>query len=93
MAAYIPVTGSFAVFGTRFVSPALGFSLGTYIWKNCLDSIRGLTLYFRLELLVAMVSALASLAVEVGHLLTPENVACRGLTIRESTRPLRYTSH
>ncbi len=29
MAAYIPVSGTFAVFGTRFVSPALGFTLGT----------------------------------------------------------------
>lgn len=28
MAAYIPVSGTFAVFGTRFVSPALGFTLG-----------------------------------------------------------------
>ena len=45
MAAYIPVTGSFAVFGTRFVSPALGFSLGMYNWKNYLDSIPRLTLY------------------------------------------------
>ncbi|KAM5542466.1 hypothetical protein V8D89_003925 [Ganoderma adspersum] len=32
MAAYIPVTGSFAEFGTRFVSPALGFTLGWNYW-------------------------------------------------------------
>ncbi len=31
MAAYIPVTGSFAEFGTRFVSPALGFTLGQFL--------------------------------------------------------------
>ena len=90
MAAYIPVTGSFAVFGTRFVSPALGFSLGTFIWNQ--ESVPRLTLYCRLELLVAMVSALASLTVEMEHLLTPKNVVYRSLTIRESTRPLRYTS-
>ena len=29
MASYIPVSGSFATFATRFVSPALGFTLGT----------------------------------------------------------------
>ncbi|TBU58638.1 amino acid permease-domain-containing protein [Dichomitus squalens] len=32
MASYIPVTGSFAVFGSRFVSPALGFTLGWNYW-------------------------------------------------------------
>lgn len=32
MASYIPVSGSFAVFGTRFVSPALGFTLGWNYW-------------------------------------------------------------
>ncbi|KAI1791056.1 amino acid permease-domain-containing protein [Ganoderma leucocontextum] len=35
MAAYIPVTGSFAEFGTRFVSPALGFTLGWNYWLQC----------------------------------------------------------
>ncbi|KAI8989904.1 amino acid permease-domain-containing protein [Trametes punicea] len=30
MAAYIPVSGTFAVFGTRFFSPALGFTLGMF---------------------------------------------------------------
>lgn len=28
MAAMFPVSGAFSVFGTRFVSPALGFTLG-----------------------------------------------------------------
>lgn len=28
MSAMFPVSGAFAVFGTRFVSPALGFTLG-----------------------------------------------------------------
>ncbi|CCL99553.1 uncharacterized protein FIBRA_01571 [Fibroporia radiculosa] len=32
MASYIPVSGSFAVFGSRFVSPALGFTLGWNYW-------------------------------------------------------------
>ncbi|KAI9060005.1 hypothetical protein FKP32DRAFT_1679296 [Trametes sanguinea] len=32
MAAYIPVSGTFAVFGTRFFSPALGFTLGWNYW-------------------------------------------------------------
>ncbi|KAI0757972.1 amino acid permease-domain-containing protein [Fomes fomentarius] len=35
MAAYIPVSGTFAVFGTRFVSPALGFTLGWNYWLQC----------------------------------------------------------
>ena len=28
MAAYIPISGSFAIYGSRFFSPALGFTLG-----------------------------------------------------------------
>ncbi|OBZ70069.1 Lysine-specific permease [Grifola frondosa] len=32
MASYIPVSGTFAVFGARFVSPALGFTLGWNYW-------------------------------------------------------------
>ncbi|OCH90025.1 hypothetical protein OBBRIDRAFT_731645 [Obba rivulosa] len=35
MASYIPVSGTFAVFGTRFVSPALGFTLGWNYWLQC----------------------------------------------------------
>ncbi|KAI0774651.1 amino acid permease-domain-containing protein [Trametes elegans] len=35
MAAYIPVSGSFAVFGSRFFSPALGFTLGWNYWLQC----------------------------------------------------------
>ncbi|PCH40681.1 amino acid permease [Wolfiporia cocos MD-104 SS10] len=35
MASYIPVSGSFAVFGTRFVGPALGFTLGWNYWLQC----------------------------------------------------------
>ncbi len=30
MASYIPVSGTFSVFATRFVSPALGFTLGEF---------------------------------------------------------------
>ena len=38
MAAYIPVSGSFSVFGSRFFSPALGFTLGTlhHITSPCI---------------------------------------------------------
>ncbi|KAI0782594.1 amino acid permease [Abortiporus biennis] len=32
MASYIPVSGTFAVFATRFVSPAMGFTLGWNYW-------------------------------------------------------------
>lgn len=32
MAAYIPITGSFTVFCSRFVSPALGASIGWLYW-------------------------------------------------------------
>lgn len=39
MAAYIPVTGTFAVFGSRFFSPALGFTLGTSISNFCYINI------------------------------------------------------
>ncbi|PHH51932.1 Arginine permease [Ceratocystis fimbriata CBS 114723] len=32
MAAYIPVTGSFAVYASRFVDPSLGFAMGWMYW-------------------------------------------------------------
>ncbi|KAH7921088.1 hypothetical protein BV22DRAFT_1020021 [Leucogyrophana mollusca] len=35
MAAMYPVSGAFSVFGTRFVSPALGFTLGWNYWFQC----------------------------------------------------------
>ncbi|KAI0684368.1 amino acid permease-domain-containing protein [Earliella scabrosa] len=35
MAAYIPVSGTFAIFGSRFFSPALGFTLGWNYWLQC----------------------------------------------------------
>ncbi|KAI0083374.1 amino acid permease/ SLC12A domain-containing protein [Irpex rosettiformis] len=35
MASYIPVSGSFASFATRFVSPSLGFTLGWNYWLQC----------------------------------------------------------
>ncbi|KAI0355508.1 hypothetical protein OH77DRAFT_1496201 [Trametes cingulata] len=35
MAAYIPVSGTFATFGSRFFSPALGFTLGWNYWLQC----------------------------------------------------------
>ncbi|QGG60340.1 amino acid permease [Loigolactobacillus bifermentans] len=34
MATYIPVSGSFATYATRFVDPALGFALGWNYWFN-----------------------------------------------------------
>ena len=38
-----PVTGAFSTFGTRFVSPALGFTLGEFKFKLrviiCIDMI------------------------------------------------------
>ena len=49
-----PVSGAFAVFGTRFVSPALGFTLGGF---SC--ALRLIHLMFcldRVELLAAMVT-------------------------------------
>lgn len=35
MSAMFPVSGAFSVFGSRFVSPALGFTLGTVLppWR------------------------------------------------------------
>ncbi|KAF8432981.1 amino acid permease-domain-containing protein [Boletus edulis BED1] len=35
MAAMFPVSGAFSVFGSRFVSPALGFTLGWNYWLQC----------------------------------------------------------
>lgn len=35
MATYIPLTGSFAAYASKFVSPALGFALGWNYWFNC----------------------------------------------------------
>ncbi|KAG0174462.1 hypothetical protein DFQ28_006468 [Apophysomyces sp. BC1034] len=34
MAAYIPVSGSFAHFATRFADPSLGFAIGWVYWAN-----------------------------------------------------------
>jgi lysine-specific permease len=34
MAAYMPVTGSFSTYATKFVDPALGFALGWNYWYN-----------------------------------------------------------
>jgi lysine-specific permease len=34
MAAYLPVSGSFSTYGTRFVDPAFGFALGWNYWYN-----------------------------------------------------------
>lgn len=35
MATYIPLTGSFAAYASKFVSPATGFALGWNYWLNC----------------------------------------------------------
>ncbi|EHS87082.1 Lysine transporter [Limosilactobacillus gastricus PS3] len=35
MATYIPLSGSFAAYATKFVSPAMGFALGWNYWLNC----------------------------------------------------------
>lgn len=34
MATYLPVSGSFAVYSTRFVDPAMGFAMGWNYWFN-----------------------------------------------------------
>ncbi|MDF9445119.1 amino acid permease, partial [Limosilactobacillus mucosae] len=34
MATYIPVSGSFATYSTKFVDPALGFAMGWNYWFN-----------------------------------------------------------
>ena len=34
MAAYLPVSGSFSTYATRFVDPSLGFALGWNYWFN-----------------------------------------------------------
>ena len=35
MATYLPVSGSFSTYATRFVDPSLGFALGWNYWFNC----------------------------------------------------------
>ncbi|EGO02342.1 hypothetical protein SERLA73DRAFT_49618 [Serpula lacrymans var. lacrymans S7.3] len=35
MASMFPVSGAFSIFGSRFVSPALGFTLGWNYWFQC----------------------------------------------------------
>ena len=47
-----PVSGAFSTFGTRFVSPALGFTLGEFKIRLLMNRYE---MYGRLELLVAMV--------------------------------------
>ncbi|KAA9002094.1 amino acid permease [Paenibacillus spiritus] len=34
LATYLPVSGSFSTYGTRFVSPAFGFAIGWNFWYN-----------------------------------------------------------
>ena len=34
LAAYMPVTGSFSTYATKFVDPSLGFALGWNYWYN-----------------------------------------------------------
>ena len=46
MAAYIPVTGAFTAYATRFVDPTLGFAMGWVYWFSW-------SLTFALELVVA----------------------------------------
>jgi amino acid permease len=55
-----PVSGAFSVFGTRFVSPALGFTLGEFIYELTAFAHITISFFFRMELLAAMVSTLSS---------------------------------
>lgn len=54
MAAMYPVSGAFSVFGARFVSPALGFTLGELF--VCV-AVEDFSFCLRMELLVTMVSS------------------------------------
>ena len=56
MASMYPVSGAFSTFGTRFVSPALGFALGEFQFLSCYLNKHEMDDSDRLELLVAMVS-------------------------------------
>ncbi|KDR84458.1 hypothetical protein GALMADRAFT_56386 [Galerina marginata CBS 339.88] len=46
MSSMYPVSGAFSIFGTRFVSPALGFTLGWNYWLQWALSIRMLGVLF-----------------------------------------------
>lgn len=35
MATFVPVTGSFTVYASRFVDPSLGFAMGWLYWLSC----------------------------------------------------------
>ena len=40
MATYLPVSGSFSTYATRFVDPSLGFALGWNYWFNWVITVR-----------------------------------------------------
>jgi hypothetical protein len=85
-----PVSGAFAVFGARFVSPALGFTLGGF--SCALPLIHSMFCLDRVELLAAMVKSRSY------HINLP-NMSClfRSLSIRKAPvtharRPLSISS-
>ena len=61
MSAMYPVSGAFSVFGTRFVSPALGFTLGKITLAS---NLAGLLINVRMELLVSMVGHLRKMSIK-----------------------------
>ncbi|KDR69445.1 hypothetical protein GALMADRAFT_1352458 [Galerina marginata CBS 339.88] len=53
MSSMYPVSGAFSIFGTRFVSPALGFTLGWNYWLQCELTAAAVILQFWTEKLQA----------------------------------------
>ncbi len=83
MASYIPVSGTFAVFGTRFVSPALGFTLGMPGQSVCRRPTHLASQDGTIGYNGAIVLPFAAVAIAyVGNALP-----CRSLSIRAFTRP------
>lgn len=83
MASYIPVSGTFAVFGTRFVSPALGFTLGMLEHSSCWCPAYSAPQGGTTGCNGAIFLSLAVVAITyVGN-----SPPCRSLSIRAFTRP------
>src|SRR4051794_13784236 len=72
MSSMYPVSGAFSVFGTRFVSPALGFTLGRhpcYGWDwRCFHGAIRLELLAAVESLYSYVSLVLELQKRITHL-------------------------
>jgi len=93
MSSMFPVSGAFAVFGTRFVSPALGFTLGGF--SCALRLIHSMFYFDRVELLAAMVKSWGVVYTTLIYLTRPvffRSLSIRKVPITQAMRPLSISS-